>query len=608
MFIMMEPIKYNTDAMSVENVVFWWCMALAVVICISGCGDFFASKPTELEVRAILGELSQVRESPHIDNPLPEMYRGPAKRITTKDGVKLLYFTKHHAVSELAQLVTEQFATKPVGNEGKKEVIPGYVVSGNSATNQLIIQCPDDAGTDRVQEFLKMVDVPPIQVNIDCLILERFADVTMDWETTIYIENLLGERITFGGKYARDSVGDIITDIIGGVEMPRLLPTFPGASLRATKRSDFGLDIGYWANKGILGHQLRAMVDMLISKGYLKILLNPTLETVNGKEATVTIRDYAPIQKIVSGPQYEHPVSMTEYQWVEDTLTVTPSVFADGSIGLKTSIKIGSKSKPEGVVQASIITERSIKIDENRIKPGESLVIGGMRKSEKRSVVRGVPFFKDIPILGVLFSSKDFEEKATEIIFILTPSISSGSVEHAKVVEDIRKKHAPLKYETSLGQALTDPFGTGAYTDIIERKAVEAETARIKAQIEAAAMSKDVEKMKDALSAAHRQLDAEKARVEKAQAEKDKAIAEAAVAAAEAEKARLIADKAKAEVKAAKAAADEAEKNAQALAEQAQAEKAKAQKSAEELAKIRAEAEKAEGQKQQTEGSQPAGT
>jgi len=600
---MIEPIKPDTDTASAENMIFWWCMALAAVICISGCGDFFASKPTDLESRAILSELRQVRESPHIDNPLPEIYRSPAKRITTKDGVKLLYFTKHHAVNELTQLVSEQFATKPTGNEGKKEVIPGYAVSGNSATNQLIIQCPDDDSVDKVQEFLDMVDVPPIQVNIDCLILERFGDVTTDWETTIFIENLLGERITFGGKTSDRLPLGTESTIDGVTRENYLLPTFPGASLRATKRSDFGLGIGYWANKGILGHQIRVMVDMLISKGYLKILLNPTLETVNGKEATVTIKDFAPYEKIVSGEGgVTQAYNLTDYKWVEDTLTVTPSVFADGSIGLKTDIKIGSKSKPEGVVQASIITERSIKIAENRIKPGESLVIGGMRKSEKRSVIRGVPFFKDIPILGVLFSSKDFEEKATEIIFILTPSISSGSVEHAKVVEDIRRKHAPLKYETGLDKVLSDPLGTDIYTDVIERKAVEAETARLRAEIEAAAMSKDVEKMKDALSAAHRQLDAEKARVEKAQAEKDKAIAEAGIAAVEAEKARLIADKAKAEVKAAKAAADETEKNALTLAGQAQAEKVKAQKAAEELAKIRSEAKKVEDEAERDEG------
>ena len=560
---MRKPVKSNADAESIELLIFWWCLALAAVICISGCGDFFASKPTDLESRAIISELSQVRESPYIDNPLPEMYRGPAKRIKVEDGVKLFYFTRHHTVDKLAGLVSEQLGNK---------------ISQSSPTNQLIIHCTDDSDADKILEFLDMVDVPPIQVNIDCLILERFGDVTTDWETTILIENLLGE-ITLGGK--TDSSGN-------------LLPAFPGASLREARRATFGLDVGYWARKNVLGHQFRVMVDMLISKGYLKILLNPTLETVNGQEAKVTIRDYAPIEKIVAGPEYEHPVSMTDYQWVEDTLKVTPSVFADGSIGLQTSIKIGSKSKPEGVVQTSIITERSIKIDENRIEPGQSLVIGGMRKSEKRSVVRGVPFFKDIPIIGVLFSSKDFEEKATEIIFILTPSISSGGVEHAKAVEDIRKKHAPLKYETGLGQALTDPFGTGAYTDIIERKAVEAETQRIRAEIEAAQMSKEVTKIKGELSKTRQQLDAEKVRFQQAETETEKAIVEAATAAAEAQKARQVADRAKVEADAAKAAADKAEKRAL-------AEKQKAQKAAAQAAKIKAQVQKAKVEARETE-------
>ena len=599
---MSEPVKSDTDTESVENMVFWWCMALAAVICISGCGDFFASKPTELESRAILSELSQVRESPHIDNPLPEMYRGPAKRVKVKDGIKLFYFTKHHTVDKLAGLIKEQ-----LGNKN----------SQSGPTNQLIVHCKDDADADKVLEFLEMVDVPPIQINIDCLILERFGDETMDWETSIMIENFLGQEISIGEARGTFGTFDSASDLspASGTEgiLTALSPAFPGASLRESLRSTFGLDFGYWIDKGVPGHQVRAVVDLLISRGYLKILLNPTLETINGQEATVMIRDYAPIEKIVNKPGFDEPFDLTDYVWVEDKLTVTPSVFADGSIGLKTDIIIGSKSKPEGVVQKSIITERSINIAENRITPGQSLVIGGMRKSEKRSVVRGVPFFKDIPIIGFLFSSKDFEEKATEIIFILTPSISSGSVEHAGVVEEIRKKHASPSYKTGLGEILTDPLGTDIYTDVMERKAVEAETARIKAEIEAAAMSKDVQKMKDALSAAQHQLDAEKIRLEKAQAEKDKAIAEAAKADADAKKAKQIADKAKTEVKAAKTAADEAEKKAKALADEAKAEKKKAQKAADELARIRAEAEKAQAEKtqeqtQQTQKEQPPGT
>ncbi|MHC4387999.1 MAG: type II secretion system protein GspD, partial [Planctomycetota bacterium] len=167
-----------------------------------------------------------------------------------------------------------------------------------------------------------------------------------------------------------------------------------------------------------------------------------------------------PLEKILVKEGFDEPFSLTEYQWVEDILEVTPHVYADSFIGLTTKIQLGSKSKPEGVVQNPIITERIIEVEENRIKPGNSLVIGGIRKSEERAVVRGVPFFKDIPLLGVLFSSKDFEEKATEVIFILTPTISSGGIKNAEMVEDVRRKMAKPEYETGLHEALTDPFGT----------------------------------------------------------------------------------------------------------------------------------------------------
>jgi len=418
---------------------------------LSGCGDFFAEKPTEIESREILSELTEVRESPNLDNPLPEVYRQPASRLVIKDGVKVFYFTKYHPAGDLAALVEQQL---------------GVTSTVNPATNQVVAYCKDDAQADAVQSYLELVDVSPVQVNVDCLILERFGDITMDWETTLLVQNLLGEEITLGeGKYPK--------------------PAFPGASIRESERSNFGLDFGYWMNQGVSGHQVRTVVDVLVSQGYLKILLNPQLETINGKKATVTIRDYAPIEEVRTGSGGSSGVyNITKYVWVENTLTVTPHVFSDGSISLMTNIRIGSRSKPEGVVQRAIITERSIDVDENRIEPGKSLIIGGMRKSEKRSVVRGVPFFKDLPLIGILFSSKDFEEKGTEIIFILTPTISSAGVENSEIVKDIRKKYNEPEYDKSLTDAVTGPFGKDAYTQVLEKKATDAELGRVQAEVD----------------------------------------------------------------------------------------------------------------------------
>ena len=543
-------------------------LAAAVMLWIGGCGDFFEKKTTELETRRTLDELSRVREIPQVTNPLPELYRGPAKRIKVKDGVKLFYFTQNHTVEKLAGLINNQFAKMNTDNAGKIIYAPYYSVGENSATNQLIINCPTDEEVDKVLEFLKQVDVPPIQVNIDCLILERYADVTMDWETTITIEDFLGE-IVIGGK--TDASGD-------------LLPTFPGAALRESKRREFGLNFGYWKNQGVEGHRIRMVVDLLISKGYLKILMNPSLETVNGQKAKITSRENVGLEQIVQDVQYQVPISMTKYQWVEDSLEVTPHVFADGSISLETSIKLGSKSQPEGVVQTSIITERNVQMAENRIAPGDSLVIAGMRKTTKRDVIRGVPFLQDIPIIGILFSGRDYEEKATEVIFILTPSISSGGVEYAKIAKDMREKYATPEYKTGLQEAFTDPFGTGAYTDYVEQKAAEAEFERFKAELEKAEAAGEVSQMKDKLLKA-----AEDVLIEKQRAAR--AIREAQMAQQQAQKAKAQAESDKqvnqAERDRSKAEAEKAREKAQKAEEEAQKAKERAQKAEQQLLELK---------------------
>lgn len=522
-------------------------LAFAFVILLSGCGDFLASKPTDIESRLIIDDISRIRENPHVNNPLPEIYTNPAQRLAVADGVKLFYFTKHHSAAEL----------------GENTGLLGFKVSHNVSTNQLVIHCANHAEADKVEEYLAGVDVPPIQVNIDCLIIERFGDVTTDWETTLLMENLLGEGLTFG------------EDKFPG-------PAFPGAALREERRGTFGLDFGYWIDKGISGHQVRGVVDLLESRGYLKILMNPTLETINGKKATVTIRDFAPVTMTVTGKSTEDPYNLIEFKWVEDTLTVTPYVYSDGFIGLTTSIRVGSKSKPEGVVQTPILTERSINVAENRIKPGLSLIIGGMRKAENRSVVRGVPFFKDIPLVGILFSSKDFEEKATEIIFILTPTISSGGTSHAEMVEFISEKNAAPKHEAGVTELITNPLGGESDKPTLIEKATKALVEHAKAETRKAD--------------AEQEILSEKARKEKAISEIEVAKAMINASANDTIKAKQAIETAE------KQAKIEAAKTLKAVAEKAAAEKAAAEKAdAETAAAEKAVAGKAVAEKAELE-------
>jgi hypothetical protein len=381
---------------------------------------------------------------------------------------------------------------------------------------------------------------------------------------------------------------------------------FPGASLREAKRGTYGMSIGYSSE------EVSVLIDMLSSRGYLKVMMNPVVTTTANKPATIVSKDRVPIVKIVTGRDIL-PYNITEYTWVEDSLTVTPTVYSDGSIGLATSIKFGSKNTPEGVVQNRIITERSVDMKETRVPVGNSLVIGGFKKSEKFSVIRGFPFLKDLPLIGFIFSSKDFEERAKEITFILTPSIASEGIDFNEMVDKVQELHKTHKSEESITDRLTgivtDPFSQGSYTEKVEQMAAQETIDRMKAEVQAAQTEREAQQARERLAEFEAKLKAEAEAKQKAQqaakeyAAKLKALEEAKTKLEAAQKAEL--DKSSSQLEAAKAQYEklskEAEQTKNALeAQQKQVEQSQSQlkQTTEEINKLLEEKKAIEAEKQ----------
>ncbi|MCP4256811.1 MAG: type II and III secretion system protein, partial [Planctomycetes bacterium] len=394
-------------------------LTVGLVIWVGGYCSLFAQTNTEHNAEKAIAEL-QIDTSVNDPNiPIPEIYETPPKIIPQmvggKEEFKLFYFCKQHTSDEIKKIVHEQFATKLFNEKGKSTQVSDYTVSSNPATNQLIVRCPLREDAEAVLELLEAVDVPPIQVKIDCLVSEIYADFTFDRETTVAIENLFGTDIAMkpGGTAFGANIAQLVNDDL-------FLPAFPGASIRELIRSRMGLQIGYLDQDDIT-----VLVDLLESRGYMKILMNPMLETINGKTSTVKSTQQVPLQTITKyiPTQGDYiPQTEIEYEDVIDSLEITPHVFADGTIALEAHILLGARNTPDGVKQVPIVTKREITSKENRIRPGESLIIGGIRKTVDFGVVRGVPILKDIPILGFLFSGEDTEQRAVETVFVLTPT------------------------------------------------------------------------------------------------------------------------------------------------------------------------------------------
>ncbi|MEJ2650045.1 MAG: hypothetical protein P8016_16745 [Sedimentisphaerales bacterium] len=339
---------------------FMGAVILAVVLWIEGNVQLIAQPTTQDEARDTLAKL-QIRDVPEPNIPMPEIYtREPVIIEQVVSGTpewKLFYFCKYQPSNELKKIIDEQFSDKKVDPKGKESVTLEYNVSSNPATNQLIVKCPTQEDAQSVLNALNQIDVPPIQVKIDCLISDIYADFTYDRETTIAIENLFGENIALkpGGTPFGADVQELIED-------DEYLPAFPGASLRELIRSRMGLKIGYSSTD----HEFTALVDMLESRGYLKILMNPTLEIVNGKTAKVQSRQHVPLQKVTKAVPGAGTTTVvlteTEYVDVIDSLEITPHVFADGYIGLETNILLGSKNtggRPRKEVMAEIYQQHA---------------------------------------------------------------------------------------------------------------------------------------------------------------------------------------------------------------------------------------------------------
>jgi len=602
----------------------WLLGALTLAACMwcGGCGDFFADKSVELEAERALDGLTQITTVPDANISKHEVYQRPPEIVRqTVAGVeeyKLFYFCRYHTSDKLKQVIHEQFATQLFDEKGKATNAVDYTVTSSPATNQLIVRCPTQQDVDAVLVVLQAVDIPPIQVKIDCMISEIYADLTIDRETTVMIKDLFGEDIFIGGKTGPST-------FVGSTEIPgELYPAFPGAALREVARSRFGLKVGY-----VNGEDVTALIDILESRGYLKIVMNPTLEVVNGQVAKISSSEHVPLQQVTSYLPTKGEYIMetrTEYVDVIDSLEVVPHVFADGYIALQTTANISSKNTPEGVKQVPIVTKREITNKENRIRQGESLIIGGIRKSERFAVVRGVPFLKDIPILGLLFSSKDFEERAKETIFILTPTISTGGVPNKEVVDRVLKEHEPPVPTETLHDTMTDPFGFSARERETRQELLDAEQMRLEAETEKASargavraaeqkaalveedaaktlsesqqMKDEAEKIKaeaeakaKAAEAAHVAAEAKAKAADAAKAAAEKAAAEAAAVKAQAEMVAADATKSKAEADQAKVAAEAVAKAADEAKAQAEKAAVEAQQSKEDADRAKVEAE-----------------
>jgi type IV pilus assembly protein PilQ len=181
-----------------------------------------------------------------------------------------------------------------------------------------------------------------------------------------------------------------------------------------------------------------SVLSALESEGRVRVISRPSVATTNNKQALIkaveTIRVKLPAgglsvatgQGAAAGGGAS---AATESFEIGITLEVTPQASPDYYVLLDINAKSSTlgKERVDGIPSE---VERSA-TSTVLVSSGQTFVMGGIYKIQEKNDNAGVPFLKDVPVIGALFRRLKTDNQDDEVIFFLTPRIIEGSFDDA---------------------------------------------------------------------------------------------------------------------------------------------------------------------------------
>jgi type IV pilus assembly protein PilQ len=303
--------------------------------------------------------------------------------------------------------------------DGGRLISPRGSVIVDSRTNSLIIT-DTAAKLAEIRDLIELVDIPVRQVMIEARIVIAQTDLTKN----------LG--IEWGGAYLNND-GDNIVSVSGDTQNVVNLNQsvidgtpasvdYPGALLvDLGVASNSGFAVGFTSNDLFLTAELSA----LEAAGDGEVVSQPKVITGDKQAANIKSGVEVPYQESSASGE-----TTTSFKDAVLELDVTPNITPDDRILLDLQINQDSvgdlvPSGRGGFIPSIDTTELTTQV---LVGNGETVVLGGVFKTEKLNSVNKVPFFGDIPYIGAFFRSESTSNTKTETLIFITPRILADTL------------------------------------------------------------------------------------------------------------------------------------------------------------------------------------
>jgi type IV pilus secretin PilQ/predicted competence protein len=289
---------------------------------------------------------------------------------------------------------------------------------------------------DDVSELIAKLDTRTPQVLIESNLIE----------TTPTFARSLGFRFRFSTPG-----GTTISSAAGAPEpYTAFTPLFPNAPI------GLGGSVGVIQNAVGGIRDLASALEAAEREGNIRIMSRPSVVTLNNVASTIRseriLRILLPASTNIAtgtGSSAAGAAVATEKVPVGIILTVTPQVSSDGYVLMNISVKsstLGAQS------QGSVIPDELNReaVANVLVKDGETIVLGGILKDTSQDSESGVPYLKDIPVLGWLFKNQRVQKDFEELMVFITPRLTSAGSENLPAAEQLWREQMR---QTDGGQA-----------------------------------------------------------------------------------------------------------------------------------------------------------
>lgn len=303
------------------------------------------------------------------------------------------------------------------GAPGPELALPPVRIVADEKNNALVIFArPRDY--KMLEDAIKRLDVVPLQVLIEATIAE--------------VE--LNDDLQYGLQYflKAGTSGFELNSNLGTAGSPAdILPTAPGFNYIFTA-----------------GSGTKVILNALAQLTHVNVVSAPEVLVLDHQTAALQVGDQVPIlsQQQQATIGVSTIVNSVSYVNTGVILQVTPRVNSSGLITLDIDQSVSNATTPatSAAIQSPTITQRRI-VTSAVVQDGQSIALGGLILDNQTNDNGGIPYLKDIPGAGLLFSNVTHNNDRTELLVMLTPRIVRNGAEARSMTNDLLNQMRTVK-------------------------------------------------------------------------------------------------------------------------------------------------------------------